>query len=142
MSDAVENTCDFDVGMVVLRSMSFVHTPPSVSMPRDSGVTSRSTTSETSPARIPPWIAAPTATTSSGFTLRFGCFPKIASTLACTAGTRVDPPTRITSSICPGWSPASFRACWHGAAVRSTSGWTRDSNFARVSEMFRCLGPD
>ena len=33
LSDAVEKTCDFDVGMVVLRSISRVMTPPSVSMP-------------------------------------------------------------------------------------------------------------
>ena len=49
LSDAVEKICDFDVGMVVLRSMSLVMTPPRVSMPSDSGVTSRSRTSLTSP---------------------------------------------------------------------------------------------
>jgi hypothetical protein len=56
------------VGIVVLRSMSLVITPPRVSMPRESGVTSSSSTSLTSPASTPPWIAAPTATTSSGLT--------------------------------------------------------------------------
>ena len=45
----------FFVGMVVLRVMSFVKTPPSVSIPSESGVTSRSRTSVTSPARTPAW---------------------------------------------------------------------------------------
>ena len=54
------------VGMVVLRSISLVNTPPRVSIPRVSGVTSRSRMSLTSPARTPAWIAAPMATTSSG----------------------------------------------------------------------------
>ena len=40
LSSAVENTWLFLVGIVVLRSMSRVNTPPSVSMPSDSGVTS------------------------------------------------------------------------------------------------------
>ena len=45
-----------------------VMTPPSVSIPSESGVTSSSSRSLTSPASTPAWIAAPTATTSSGFT--------------------------------------------------------------------------
>ncbi len=47
-------------------------TPPRVSMPRDSGVTSSSRTSSTSPFKIAPWIAAPMATTSSGLTPLLG----------------------------------------------------------------------
>jgi len=43
----------FFVGMVVLRLMSLVNTPPSVSMPNERGVTSRSSTSVTSPASTP-----------------------------------------------------------------------------------------
>ena len=43
-----------------------VITPPSVSTPSDSGVTSSRSTSFTSPCSTPPWIAAPIATTSSG----------------------------------------------------------------------------
>ena len=49
MSSAVVKVSDFLVGMVVLRSISFVNTPPLVSMPSESGVTSRSRTSLTSP---------------------------------------------------------------------------------------------
>ena len=41
LSSAVVNVSDFFVGMVVLRSISFVKTPPFVSMPSESGVTSR-----------------------------------------------------------------------------------------------------
>ena len=80
MSAAVEKTCDFFVGIVVLDSISFVITPPIVSIPRDKGVTSKSNTSFTSPVSTPPWIAAPTATTSSGFTPLEGFFPKNFST--------------------------------------------------------------
>ena len=50
MSSAVEKTSDLRVGIVVLRSISLVITPPLVSMPRVSGVTSSSRTSLTSPA--------------------------------------------------------------------------------------------
>ena len=62
------------VGIVVLRSIRRVITPPFVSMPSDSGVTS-SGTSLTSPRSTPAWIAAPTATTSSGLTDLFGSLP-------------------------------------------------------------------
>ena len=56
------------VGMVVLRGISLVKTPPPVSTPIESGVTSSSSTSSISPESAAPWIAAPTATTSSGLT--------------------------------------------------------------------------
>ena len=71
-SAAVENTSDLDVGSVVLRGISLVITPPRVSRPRDSGVTSRRTMSRTSPASTPAWTAAPRATTSSGLTETLG----------------------------------------------------------------------
>jgi len=99
LSAAVENICDFFVGIVVLASMSFVITPPSVSIPSDKGVTSSKRISETSPPRTPPWIAAPIATTSSGLTPLLGSFWNIFFTTSWTAGIRVEPPTRITSSI-------------------------------------------
>ena len=96
LSDAVEKTCDLEVGMVVLRSMSRVITPPRVSMPSDSGVTSSSSTSLTSPASTPAWMAAPMATTSSGLTPLCGSLPpNIFLTASTTAGMRVWPPTRI-----------------------------------------------
>ena len=49
LSAAVENVSLFRVGIVVLRGISVVITPPSVSMPSDSGVTSSSSRSLTSP---------------------------------------------------------------------------------------------
>ena len=54
LSAAVENTCDLDVGIVVLRSINLVNTPPKVSIPNDNGVTSNNNTSLTSPANTPP----------------------------------------------------------------------------------------
>ena len=142
LSEAVENVWLFEVGIVVLRSMSFVITPPNVSMPSESGVTSSNSTSLTSPARTPPWIAAPIATTSSGFTPFDGSLPpKSALTASTTAGMRVMPPTRTTSSISDGFSPASLRAASTGAFVFSIRSATRASSFARVRVTTTCFGP-
>ena len=102
LSSAVEKTWLFLVGIVVLRSIRRVNTPPSVSMPSDSGVTSSSSTSLTSPLSTPAWIAAPMATTSSGFTPLCGSLPKNCFTTSMTLGMRVMPPTRTTSSISAG----------------------------------------
>ena len=100
LSSAVENTSIRRAGMVVLRSMIFVMSPPIVSTPRDSGVTSRSRTSFISPLIMAAWMAAPMATTSSGLTVMLGSLPPVSRrTSACTAGMRVEPPTRITSSM-------------------------------------------
>ena len=85
--------------MVVLRSISFVITPPFVSIPSESGVTSSRRMSLTSPLSTPAWIAAPTATTSSGLTPLCGSLPISSLTFSCTAGMRVMPPTRTTWSI-------------------------------------------
>ena len=82
--------------------MSVVITPPSVSMPSESGVTSRSSTSVTSPVSTPPCTAAPMATTSSGLTPLCGSLPKYSRTSCWTFGIRVEPPTSTTSSILPG----------------------------------------
>ena len=116
LSSAVLKTCFRSAGIVVLRSTSLVITPPKVSMPRESGVTSSSRMSCTSPLRTPPWIAAPTATTSSGFTPLCGSLPLNSSlTTCCTLGMRVEPPTSTTSSILLGSSLASLRAWIHRA---------------------------
>src|SRR5207248_824675 len=89
---------DHPLDLVVLRSISFVNTPPLVSMPSESGVTSSRSTSLTSPRSTPAWMAAPTATTSSGFTPLCGSLPTISLTFSWTAGIRVMPPTRTTWS--------------------------------------------
>ena len=95
----------------------------------------------TSPPRIPPWIAAPTATTSSGLTPLLPSLPKISFTMACTAGIRVDPPTRITWSMSAGDRLASRMACTHGPRVLSNRSPARASSFARVREYERWRGP-
>jgi hypothetical protein len=97
---AVEKISAFAWGWWCCGSISLVITPPLVSMPSDSGVTSSSSTSLTSPFSTPAWMAAPMATTSSGLTPRCGSLPISSLTLSCTAGMRVMPPTRITWSIC------------------------------------------
>ena len=86
----------------------------------------------TSPERTPAWTAAPSATTSSGFTPRFGSLPKNSLTVSCTIGMRVEPPTRTTSSMS---STASCRrprapSCT-GSIERSTRSSIICSNFAR-----------
>ena len=54
LSAAVEKICDLLVGIVVLRGIRTVITPPIVSIPNESGVTSSNNTSLTSPAITPP----------------------------------------------------------------------------------------
>uniref|UniRef100_A0A2M4C6E2 Putative secreted protein n=1 Tax=Anopheles marajoara TaxID=58244 RepID=A0A2M4C6E2_9DIPT len=61
LSEAVEKICDFFVGMTVLRGISLVITPPTVSIPMVSGFTSSSTMASvfSSPDSTPAWTAAP-----------------------------------------------------------------------------------
>ena len=142
LSSAVENTWDALVGIVVFFLMSLVITPPIVSIPSDNGVTSSNNTSLTSPCNTPPWIAAPTATASSGLTSLRASLPKISFTFSCTFGIRLWPPTKITSPISSMLTPASFSAVRHGAMVRSIKSSTKDSNLVRVIFTTKCLGPE
>ncbi len=135
----MENTSDLRVGIVVLRSMSLVMTPPLVSMPRVSGVTSSSSTSLTSPASTPAWMAAPTATTSSGLTPRCGSLPVRSLTFSWTAGMRVMPPTMTTWSMV---APESSRACLVGPSTRLSRSAQSSLSLARVRRWFRCLGTE
>ena len=114
-------------------SIRGVITPPIVSMPRVSGVTSSRRTSVTSPASTAPWIAAPTDTASSGFTSFLASFPKNALTFSWTRGILVCPPTKMTSSTSEVLSPASFSAISVGLIVLSTKFSTSDSSFALVN---------
>mmetsp|Transcript_25135 Transcript_25135/g.74745 ORF Transcript_25135/g.74745 Transcript_25135/m.74745 type:complete len:328 (-) Transcript_25135:109-1092(-) len=142
-STAVEKTSVFLVGMVVLRGMSTVETPPRVSTPRDSGVTSSRTMSFTSPARTPACTAAPTATTSSGFTLWLGLLPPPSSvTSFWIAGMRVEPPTSTISLMSLALSLASFIACSTGVLQRLIKLAASCSNFARERVSSMCLGPE
>ena len=133
MSSAVVNTSLRRVGMVVLRSMSLVITPPLVSMPSDSGVTSSNRTSFTSPFSTPAWMAAPMATTSSGFTPLCGSFPVRPFTRSCTIGMRVEPPTMITWCNWPLLTPASASAFSNTTRHLSSRSAVICSNCARVS---------
>ena len=87
------------VGIVVFLSIIFVVTAPNVSSPRDKGVTSKSKISVTSPAKTPPWIAAPIATHSMGSTPPSASFPKTSLRKVDIIGILVGPPTRITLLI-------------------------------------------
>ena len=143
LSSAVENTSVRRVGMVVLRSITLVMTPPRVSSPSDSGVTSSSSTSGPSPVSTPAWMAAPRATTSSGLTVMLGSLPPVRRrTSACTAGIRVEPPTRITSSMSASVTLASDIACRTGSRQRPTRSAVSCSNLARLMVAVRCLGPE
>ena len=110
-------------------------------MPSESGVTSRSRTSLTSPTRTPPWIAAPMETHSSGLTPFEGSLPRILRMASCTAGIRDEPPTRMILSMSLPESPASSIALRVGTIVRSTRSAVSSSNFARESVRSRCFGP-
>ena len=140
-SAAVEKIWLFFVGMVVLRSIKRVNTPPTVSMPRESGVTSSRRMSFTSPPSTPPWMAAPIATHSSGLMPLNVSLPVTVLTISCTAGIRVEPPTRMTLSMSAFERPASFMAMCMQSLVLSTRSRVSSLNFARVMVMSRCFGP-
>src|SRR3974377_2455401 len=57
-------------------------------------------------------------------------------------GMRVCPPTSTTSLIFPASMPASFMHCLHGPTDFCAMSSTIASNFARVSFLTRCLGPE
>jgi hypothetical protein len=97
--------------------MRRVKIPPMVSIPNESGVTSSKRMSFTSPVKTAPWIAAPIATASSGFTLLLGCLPKKFWTSSATLGIRVEPPTKMTSSILSLVRPESLRQFSSGLVV-------------------------
>ena len=112
-----------------------------VSNPNESGVTSSKRISLTSPASTPAWIAAPTATTSSGLTFWLGRLLIKLRTNSCTAGIRVEPPTRTTSSISSAIKLASLIARFTGPRSRAIRSLHSSSNWARVSRVSMCLGP-
>merc|ERR1719515_484007 len=87
-------------------SKTWIITPPAVSRPMESGVTSSRSRSCTvslwSPPRMAACTAAPYATASSGLMLLQSSFPlKKSWRRDCTLGMRVEPPTRTTSWIWP-----------------------------------------
>jgi hypothetical protein len=115
--------------------------PPNVSTPNDKGVTSNNKISFTSPPKTPACTAAPTATTSSGFTVWFGVLPSKVSTSFCTAGILVEPPTRTFWLISDAVNSASFKQVSIGVLQRSINVEHNSSNFALVNSFSRCFGP-
>ena len=112
-----------------------------VSSPRERGDTSNSNTSFTSPPKIPAWMAAPIATTSSGFTFSLGSRSIKLRTSCLIKGILVPPPTKTTSSICTGLRPASDKARFKGRRKRLIKSPHKSSNSGRVKRVSRCLGP-
>lgn len=128
--------------MVVFLGIILVITPPKVSIPKDKGVTSNNNKSLTSPFNTPPWIAAPTATASSGLTDLLGYFLKKSVTKACTLGILDIPPTSKTSSISSFLRPESLRQLSQGFKVLFMKSSVMDSNLALVNLKVKCLGPE
>ena len=142
LSAAVEKIWLFLVGMVVFLSMILVQTPPMVSRPRDSGVTSSSSRpSLTSPPRTPPWYAAPSATHSSGLMPLNGSLPSFWRTASCTAGILEEPPTIRILFRSDGDRPLSDSACCTGPMVASTRSLVSSLNLATVRFISRCFAP-
>ncbi len=87
------------VGIVVLRSMILVNTPPMVSIPRDSGVTSSNSSPVTSPVRTARLNGCADRDTLVGIDAFERLFPEISLDCLLYRGVRVDPPTSNTLSI-------------------------------------------
>ncbi len=121
--------------------MSLVDIPPRVSIPRESGVTSKRRTSLTSPERTAPCMAAPIATHSIGSIPRWILGPTMFSTKFWTIGILVGPPTMMILSMLSTVRFASFIACVIDVLQRDTMGSTISSSFARVIVLTRCFGP-
>ena len=127
------------------RSVASSRLPARLDAQAERGVTSSSSTSLTSPARTPPWTAAPTATTSSGFTRAIRLLAE--ERLHLLLDERARASTRRRGR--PRRSPFALRARrrrarWRQGLQRaSRSGRSIScSNFARDSFRFRCFGPD
>mmetsp|Transcript_254 Transcript_254/g.628 ORF Transcript_254/g.628 Transcript_254/m.628 type:complete len:364 (-) Transcript_254:17-1108(-) len=136
LSWAVEKIWDFLVGTTEFRGISLVITPPTVSIPSVSGLTSRSTMSpvSSSPPSTPPWTAAPYATASSGLIPREGSLPlKNSLTSCCTLGIRVEPPTSTISSTSFFFVSPSSRTRCTGLRVPRKRSMLSSSKRARVS---------
>ena len=129
--------------MVVFLSISGSRTPPNVSMPNVSGVTSSKTISlDTSPAIIPAWMAAPIATASIGSTPDSGSLPITSPTNFFTRGILVGPPTMTILCISVFASFASSNAFSTDGLHRSIMGPISSSNFALVIRNSRFFAPD
>ena len=130
------------VGIVVLRSISVVITPPRVSMPSDSGVTSSSSMSLTSPAQH----AALDRGADRHHLVRVDALVRLLAEEVLDqlldrrdAGRAADQHDLVDVL---GVEPASFSAFLLGAIERWTRSSISCSSFGRVSLTFMCFGPD
>ncbi|KAF9810870.1 hypothetical protein SFRURICE_005296, partial [Spodoptera frugiperda] len=136
LSEYVVNVCDCLQGILALRSMILVITPPAVSIPSDRGATSTNSTSWIleccSPLSIAACTAAPYATASSGLMDRFSCLPqKKFCNMLWILGMRVEPPTSTTSWMELLSSLASLSAFSTGSRVPRNRSAFSSSNRAR-----------
>jgi len=116
-------------------------TPPRVSRPSDSGVTSSRRTSLTRPEHARLDGGRPRRTTSSGLMPRCGSFPLVSfltSSWMAASGRATDEDHLVQLA---GFSPASLRAAWKGSTQRSVRSAVSCSNLARLILISRCLGP-
>ena len=119
--------------------MRDVITPPAVSIPIESGVTSSKRMSlmfsSVSPDRIAACTVAPIATASSGLRDLHSSLPlKKSDSNFCTFGMRVEPPTRMISSTSPLDILASASTFWTGSMVLRKTSAQSSSKRARVIE--------
>ena len=119
-------------GMVVLRGISTFISPPKVSIPKLSGVTSSRIICRRAPLKTPPWIVAPRAIASSGCCETSGSREKSSATARRTAGIRVLPPTTTTALRSSGLSAASASAWRQSRKVLPIHGAASFSNSTRV----------
>ena len=120
-------------GMGVFLGITFSTSPPIVSSPSESGVTSRSrkSLSTSFPASLFAWIAAPTATTQSGSIPASGSRPKKDSIWERTIGMRVAPPTRTIPLMSEGASFASAMVERTASRARARMSFVDSSNSFR-----------
>ncbi|CAH2006658.1 unnamed protein product [Acanthoscelides obtectus] len=118
--------------------MKSCYLPPTVSIPRVSGLTSSSTIASVScsPDRTPACTAAPYATASSGLIPREGSLPPKKSFTNCwILGIRVDPPTNTISSMSFLFMSASSSTFCTGFSVDRNRSMFSSSNLALLDEV-------
>lgn len=111
-------------------------TPPTVSIPNESGVASIMTISPVPlsyPQMTPPWTAAPKQIASSGLIPVFGYFPlKNYLTNCLIFGILVEPPTKTISSTSFFFKSAPYMANFKGSKVFLKRSALSSSNLALV----------
>ena len=136
----VENVSLLLVGIVVLASTNLVNTPPNVSIPNESGVTSNNKISVSSPDKTPPCFVAPVDTHVSGFNDLLGSLLNNFFNFSWTNGILEEPPTSKTSSISFASNPEDFKADFALSIVFSIISSTNLSKLDFDKDLTKCLG--